>query len=131
MTKEQLRLAVADTAFVASWLLMNFFWMWERYDIGIALAIPTAMTASAAVYYTERSAVPLFITGSNAGWFLKDFFWMMENSGQMPDGVIWGTTCFVLTLACIVAALAIGAGAGTVTSVMERLKRIRLLILRR
>lgn len=131
MTKEQLRLAIADTAFVALWLLMNFFWMWEWYDIAITTATPAAIAAAAAFRYTEPKAVPLLITGSNIGWYLKDFFWMMENSGKLPSGVLWGSAFFALTMGCVIAALVIGAGTGTLASVMERMKRIRLLVLRK
>lgn len=127
MTTQQKRLAIAEALFVALWLMMNFFWMWSLYSVSNPLAVPTAIAAVAAVWFTERTVTAICITGSNVGWFLKDAVWMLENAGRMPSGLWWGTFFFAFTLLCIVVALVTGGFSGTLYAVTERLRRISLL----
>ena len=119
---------MADLTYAAAWLLMNVFWMWERYDVSIPLAVPTAIAGIAVLYYTERVSISLLTTGSSLSWYLKDLSWMLENAGRLPSGKEWGTLWFFSTLGCAIAALAVGQQYRAITAVMLRIKRIRLLM---
>jgi len=127
MTPQQRRLAIAEALFIGLWLVMNFFWMWSAYRVSAQLAVPALIASAATIWFTERTATSLCITGSNVGWFLKDTVWMLENAGRMPSGLWWGTFFFAVTLLCIVVALITGGFSGTLHAVVERLRRISLL----
>jgi len=130
MTPMQKRLAIADTGFVALWLLMNFFWMWSAYRIAIPLALPCGMFAGATLLFTERTTAATSASWSNVAWFLKDYYWMLENSGRLPSGLHFGTFFFAATLACAIIALVAGGAAGTFGEAVARIKRMHMLIRR-
>lgn len=131
MTKEQFRLAASDAALFVLWVLMNVAWMWEWYTGAIAIALPTAAAAVAVVWFSERKVPPMLLAGAGAAWFLKDFVWMLENGGMLASGKIWGTAFALVSIASVIAALTIAAGNDSLADVAERIKRVRLLIVRK
>lgn len=130
MTPKEKCLAIADAALVASWILMNFFWMWSLYAPAIGLAFLVMATSIGTLYFTERTMADLCICGANVAWAVVDVFWMLENGKFLPSGLYWASGFTALTLLLAGLGLFSAVAHGTLLRITERIKRVHALVRR-
>ncbi len=121
------RLAFFETLNTVCWVTLDISWFFEARLPAVLFAVPTILTCLAIIFYTERTAAALLVSGAVTFWATFNVFWVLGDMELLAWGFEAAKVFIALLVACLIGALAGAAiNAEARATVLSRLRRLRI-----